>query len=157
VNAAALALAARIVLAIVLFVSATAKFRTRDELRRQVGTLVSERAAPVIAALLPLAELAVGWSLVAFWNAVPGAVAVVLLAAFTVVLVRAQARHIPCLCFGVATSQAPAGPAAIVRNGVLMALAVLSIGSPSGAAPGTTLVAGAVFGVVAALAVRASR
>ena len=156
-NDAALALAARIVLAIVLFVSATAKFRSRDAVRRQLAVLVNEQAAPALASLLPLAELVVGWALVGFWNAVPGIVAAVLLAAFTVVLVRAQARHVPCLCFGASATETPPGPAAIVRNGVLMALAVLAIGRPAGAAPGETLVAGAVFGVVAAIAVRASR
>ena len=63
----------------------------------------------------------------------PGFVALALMGVFTVVLVRAQARHVPCLCFGVASLDPPVGPASIIRNGVLAGLAVLAIGDPSGA------------------------
>jgi hypothetical protein len=157
VNDAALALGARIVLALVLACSAFAKLQSRAAVREQVATLVSERAAPVVAPLLPATELLVGVALVAWWSAVPGIVAVVLLALFTIVLVRAEARRVPCLCFGASKLDTPVGPAGIVRNGVLAALAVLAIASPTGASAVATIGAVAGFGVIAALAVRAAR
>jgi Methylamine utilisation protein MauE len=155
-NEASVALAARIVLAIVLASSAIAKFRSGGAVREQVAALVSPRVAPMVAPLLPASELAVAAGLVAWWSAVPGVVAVFLLVAFTVVLVRAQARRVPCLCFGVSSLATPVGPASVVRNGVLTALAVLAIGTPEGASA-TTFAVGTLFAVAAALAIRAAR
>ena len=156
-NAAALALAARIVLALALASSAIAKLRSRDAVRHQVATLVSVRAAPVVTLLLPATELLVAVALVSWWSEVPGIAAVILLAVFTVVLVRAEARRVPCLCFGASKLDTPVGPAGVVRNGVLAALAVLAIGSPSDAGAGATLAAVVIFGAVAIVAVRAAR
>jgi len=156
VNDASLALAARIVLAAALAVSAIAKVRTRAGVRDQIGELVGERLAPVIGPGLPLVELAVAIALVAWWSPVPGVVALALLAAFTVVLVRAQARHVPCLCFGAARVDAAVGPASVVRNGVLAGLAVLAIGAPSGARAGAAIAVTAVLGAITAVVVRAS-
>jgi hypothetical protein len=157
VSDAALANAARIVLALVLASSAIAKVRSRPAVREQIATLVGERAAPVVAPLLPAAEVLVAIGLVAWWSSVPGIVAVVLLALFTIVLVRAEARRVPCLCFGSSKLDTPVGPAGVIRNGILAALAVFSIGSPSGAHTGETLAGVAVFGLIAALAIRAAR
>jgi len=157
VSDAALALAARIVLAVVLASSAIAKVRSRAAVREQIALLVSERAAPLLAPLLPAFELLVAIGLVAWWSGVPGIVATVLLALFTIVLVRAEARRVPCLCFGSSKLDPPAGPAGVIRNGVLGALAVFSIGSPSGAHTGETLLGVVVLGVVAGFAVRAAR
>ena len=156
-NDAAPALAARIVLAVVLASSAIAKLQSLGAVREQVATLVSKRAAPLIAPLLPATELLVAVALIAWWSAVPGFVAVVLLALFTVVLVRAEARRVPCLCFGASKLDTPVGPAGVIRNGVLGALAVFAIGSPSGASAPATLAGVAGFGVIAAIAVRAAR
>ena len=156
-SAAALALAARIVLAAVLASSAIAKLRSRAAVREQVAALVSPRAAPVLAPLLPAVELLVAVGLVAWWSAVPGIVALALLALFTIVLVRAEARRVPCLCFGSSKLDTPVGPAGVFRNGVLAALAVFAIGSPSGAGGVATLAGVAGFGVLAGLAVRAAR
>jgi hypothetical protein len=157
VSAAAPALAARIVLAVVLASSAIAKVRSRAAVREQVATLVSPRAAPVLAPLLPAVELLVAVGLVAWGSGVPGVVAALLLALFTVVLVRAEARRVPCLCFGSSKLDTPVGPAGVIRNGLLAALAVFSIGSPSGAGVVATLAAVAGFGVLAWLSVRAAR
>jgi hypothetical protein len=157
VNCAALALAARIVLALALASSAIAKLRSRDAVRQQVATLVSVRAAPVVTPLLSAAELVVAVALVSWWSEVPGIVAVILLALFTVVLVRAEARRVPCLCFGASRLDTPVGPAGVVRNGVLAALAVLAIGAPSDAHAGATLAAVVVFGAIAIVAIRAAR
>jgi hypothetical protein len=154
---AALALAARIVLAVVLATSAIAKLRSRAAVREQVAALVTRRAAPAVAALLPAVELLVAVGLVAWWSAVPGIVATALLALFTIVLVRAEARRVPCLCFGSSNHDTPVGPAGVIRNGVLAALAVFSIGSPSGAGVVATLAYVAGFGVLAGMSVRAAR
>ena len=161
-NDASLALAARIVLAAVLAASATAKLRTRGALAGDapesgMDRLVGARLAPIVGPMLPPTELAVAIALVAWWSPVPGAVALVLIGAFTVVLVRAQARHVPCLCFGVSSVDAPVGPASIVRNGLLAGLAVLAIGDPAGADAVATVVLVVVFGAIATLAVRAAR
>ena len=156
-NEASVALAARLVLATVLAGSAIAKLRSRAAVRQQVETLVNARAAPVVAAMLPVTELVVAALLVVLWTPLPGVVAVILLALFTVVLLRAQARQVPCLCFGASSLDAPVGPAAVVRNGVLAALAVLATGTPTGASFAATLVAGAAFAIAAGLAVRAAR
>jgi hypothetical protein len=161
VNAASLAFAARIVLAAVLAASATAKLRARvalsgDGLETPMDQLVGERFAPIIGPVLPPAELVVAVALVAWWSPVPGAVALALIAAFTVVLVRAQARHVPCMCFGVSSLDAPVGPAAILRNGVLAGLAVLAIGDPAGADALGTIVLTVALGAIATVAVRAA-
>jgi hypothetical protein len=155
-NDASVALAARVVLAVVLVVSATAKLRARVEVERSMGHHVGVRLAPLIGPVLPGFELAIAAALVAWWSPVPGVVALVMLAAFTIVLVRAQARHIPCLCFGAANVSVSAGPAGVVRNGVLAALAVFAIGDPAGAHLVAAVLAAVVFGAIAAAAVRAS-
>jgi hypothetical protein len=149
VNDASLALAARVVLAVVLAGSAIAKLRSRAVVARQMGSLVGERYASMIAPALPVTELVVAIVLVGWWSPAPGVVALVLLAAFTVVLVRAQARHLPCLCFGAARLDAPVGPASVLRNGVLAGLAVFAIGRPAGAHVGATVAACLVFGAIA--------
>jgi hypothetical protein len=153
---ASIALAARLVLAAVLTVSAVSKARSRPAVRQQMEAVTGDRIAVMAAPGLPALELVVAVALVVWWSPVPGIVASILLALFTGVLVRAQARHVPCACFGSGPGDAPPGPASIVRNGVLVALAVLAIGDPSGASVGATVGFGALFGVVAAGAVRVS-
>jgi len=157
VNDASFALAARTVLAGALAVSAFAKLRSRVEVRQQIAAVVNDRLAPIIAPALPTAELVVAAALVAWWNPVPGVAALALLGTFTVVLVRAHARHVPCVCFGAARLDGPTGPASVLRNGVLAALAVLAIATPSGATAGATIGLCAVFAAIAALAIRAAR
>ena len=57
-----------------------------------------------------------------------GVVALATLLVFTGLIVRrlAQGRHPPCACFG-AWSAKPLGPGHLVRNGVLILLAVVTI------------------------------
>jgi hypothetical protein len=162
VNAASLALAARVVLASVLTAAALAKMRGRAELtaqlaRQQMGRLVGQAFAPVIEPVLPVAEIGVAVSLIAWWSPVPGVVALCLIAVFTVVLVRAQARHVPCVCFGTASLAAPVGPWAILRNGLLAGLAVLATGDPSGAKLLATAALTVLFGAITGAAVYAAR
>ena len=143
-------------LAAALVVSAVAKLRAPAEVRRQVGAITSDRLGAFAGPGLPAAELVVAVALVALWGPVPGVVALAMLAVFTVALVRAQARHVPCACFGAGASDAPPGAAAVVRNGLLAALAVLAIGSPAGADVAPTVVGCVLFGAVTAAVVRAS-
>jgi hypothetical protein len=142
---AAVAFGARVVLALILLIAAVAKLRAANDVKRQTIELIGERAGAPIARALPFVELAIAIALVAWWTAVPGIAAAVLLAAFTGVLVRAQARQLPCPCFG---SVRTVGSRALLRNGVLLAYAVLATASPSGAnviaAIGTALLLGVI-------------
>jgi hypothetical protein len=153
---ASVALAARVVLACALVVSAVAKLRAPAEVRRRVAAVTSNRIGAFAGRGLPAVELVVAVVLVAWWGPVPGVVALAMLAVFTVALVRAQARHVPCACFGAGASDAPPGAAAVLRNGVLAALAVLAVGSPRGADAGPAIAWIAGFGVVTAATIRAT-
>jgi hypothetical protein len=154
---AALALAARIVLAVMLVLSASSKLRAANTTRAQVVALVGPRFGPAVARVLPFAELLLAVAVVIWWTPVPGIAAFALFVAFTVVLLRAQARRLPCPCFGGALHAAPVGPGGIVRNGVLAALAVLATASPHGAGLPATLVAVVLLGGVTAMSVFAAR
>ncbi|MGF0316282.1 MauE/DoxX family redox-associated membrane protein [Nocardia fluminea] len=85
------------------------------------------RWVPAVAIGLPAAEGLVAAGLLLPWTAaVAGAASALPLAAFTAVIARLLLRgeHPHCSCFGAATS-APIGPAMLVRNGLLLALAGL--------------------------------
>src|SRR5690242_13774085 len=130
----AVAAGARVVLACMFLWSAFAKVRAR----RALPALLTDFGLPrgVVRAMtfgLPACEAAIAVALLVFWeSSIPAWTAVALLALFTVQLVRAIPRHVPCPCFGTAAA-APASAASVVRNAVLLALAVLATGSPSGA------------------------
>ena len=79
--------------------------------------------------VLPWGELALGAALVTLLVRRPAAaVAIVLLVAFTtlIVLRLREGRHPPCACFG-AWSAKPLGPGHVVRNVVLLAIAVVAL------------------------------
>jgi hypothetical protein len=79
--------------------------------------------------VLPWFEIALGAVLIAQLSRVAAsAVALAVLAAMTALVIRrlAQHEHPPCACFG-AWSAKPLGPGHLVRNGVLMVLAVVAI------------------------------
>ncbi len=82
-----------------------------------------------IVPFVPWVEIAVGAALITQlappW---PAVAALAMLVAFTVVIARnlAQGRRSPCACFG-AWSAKPIGPAHLVRNGALMAFALLAL------------------------------
>ncbi len=130
----ALAAAARVVLAGALVWSSVAKLVSWRALPAELRAFgVPDAFVAGVAIALPVAELAVAVMLVAWWGAaLPGWVAVALLAVFTGFLVRASARGAPCPCFGVA-HEGSSGAAGVARNGVLIALAVLATGDPGGA------------------------
>jgi uncharacterized membrane protein YphA (DoxX/SURF4 family) len=122
-----LALVSRIVLALVFVVAAVQKLRSRRAVEASMAALVGARLAPIAAVAVPVAEVLLAVALLVFRESpVPALVAIVLLLGFTAVLVRALARHEPCACFGGGASHTPVQPGAIVRNGVLLALAVLA-------------------------------
>jgi hypothetical protein len=141
----AVALAARVVLALALTLAAIAKLRAPYRTRTQTIDLIGARYGALIGRALPFVELAIAVALVAWWSAIPGIAAAVLLVLFTVVLVRAQARRLPCPCFGAASRSDAVGPLAILRNGILLAYAVLATASPSGASGVASVVAIAVL------------
>jgi hypothetical protein len=125
----ALALGARIVLAAVLVFAAIAKLRDRKRVVEQMADFVGRRAAPLASVAVPGVELALAIALLAVpQQAWPGWLAAALLLVFTGVLVRAEVRHVPCPCFGTSSSARPVGSLAIIRNGVLLALAVIATG-----------------------------
>lgn len=123
--------------AVVLAIAAVQKLRSGTELRRQLADFgVPARLTPAVAVALPLAELAVGASLVAVpFSSVPGWCALALLAAFTgmIAVNLARGQRVPCPCFGAASAQ-PLSPATVARNGWLLALAALATGPVGGAA-----------------------
>ena len=120
--------AARVVLVVTFVVSAVAKARAW---RTLPGAMRAFGFPPpfdrVVAYALPVIELALALALVAAWSSAwPAWLAVGLLGLFTVFVVRAAVRHTPCPCFGAASDATPAGPLTVLRNGALLALAVLA-------------------------------
>src|SRR5882757_7840575 len=97
-STAAVASAARFVLAIVLIVAAVSKLRAPDETRRELVALLGSSLGGPLTTLLPVVELALAVLLLAWNSAVPGLLAIVLLLAFSAVLVRAQVKQLPCAC-----------------------------------------------------------
>ncbi len=103
--------------------AAVAKLRDPAATRRSFDEL-GLRAPGVAAIVVPVVELLVAVALV-LWPPVGGAAAIVLLVAFTVVLVRVvmSGARVPCACFG-ATATSPVGWPDVARNLGLLALAV---------------------------------
>jgi uncharacterized membrane protein YphA (DoxX/SURF4 family) len=133
----------RLVLAAVFIVAAVGKARDQAGARRSLESFGVPRAlAPAGAAALPVAELAVAVALIpvatAWWA---GLAALALLVAFTAALAIGLLRGVEaeCHCFG-AVSSRPVGPATLVRNLVLVALATLLVAA-GGDAPGHSAVA----------------
>jgi uncharacterized membrane protein YphA (DoxX/SURF4 family) len=120
---------ARVVLAVTFAISGAAKVRSRRALPAAMRAFgVPARAAGVAAIVVPAVELALAVALLVAWTSRwPVWVAIVVLVAFTALLVRAAVRHVPCPCFGV-VDDAPVGPVAVVRNGAFLAIAVLALG-----------------------------
>jgi hypothetical protein len=153
-DAAAISFAARLVLAGVLLVAAIAKLRAPAIARRQTVALVGHRMGTGVAIALPFVELFVAVILVAWWSAAPGVIAAALFGGFTVIVVRAQLRGVPCPCFGSGSADAEPGSWAVVRNALFLSYAVLATAAPDDARPVAVLVAGIVLGGGAAAAAR---
>jgi hypothetical protein len=68
-------------------------------------------AAIAFATALPIIEIVIAVALLLLWtSALPGVVEAVVLLAFTGVLLRAQARQLPCPCLEVAEARYPSVP-----------------------------------------------
>ena len=122
-------LVARLALVVTFLLSAVAKWRDQDGARQAVKNFgIPSSLAPVIAAVLAPLELASAILLLTTgWGVVVGALlAVAVLAAFTIGIVvnLLRGNRVECRCFG-ALSNKPLSWWSVVRNAVLIALAVL--------------------------------
>jgi len=145
------------VLAAVLLLAAAAKLADRAGVRHQVTTLLGAAVGRPVARALPVAEVTIAVALVTWWSAVPAVVAGSVLVVFTAVLVVAELRRLPCACFGATSSRGPVGPLAVVRNAVLVALAVLGSARIENPSALGVLAGVVVFGVPTALVILAAR
>jgi hypothetical protein len=85
-----------------------------------------------IATVVPGVELVIGATLIArIAMPLPALAAIVLLVSFSVLIARqlVDGRHPPCACFG-AWSHRPLSGAHLVRNAVLVAVAVVALWAP---------------------------
>src|SRR4051812_17021942 len=122
----------RVVLAVVFATAGVGKLLDLDGSRRAVADFgVPERAAPIVGLLLPIAEFSVAILLIFEPTAQVGAIlGALLLAAFMLGIWNAlrKGQQPDCHCFGQIHS-APAGRSTLIRNGVLLAAAlVVAIG-----------------------------
>ncbi len=120
---AAIGVLAAIAVAVVLLVAGTMKLGRPGEWRSQAAGL---GVPPVVAAVVPFVELALGaLLLVQVQRHVVAWFAVALFGLFTALVgVRiAQGRRPPCACFG-SLSSTPIGPGHLLRNVAFIALAV---------------------------------
>jgi hypothetical protein len=120
-----MAAAAGIVVGAILLLSGAAKLAAGPRWVAQAEAL----AAPAFAVpVVPWLEVALGALLVSgVYRTVVALAAAALLTVFTVLLVvrLVQGRRPPCACFG-ALSTRPVGPGSVVRNVVLIALALIA-------------------------------
>lgn len=139
---AALALGARLSLALAFALSARAKLADRAGFAAALGTF-GVPAAAALSRVVPALELALAIALVAVpgqpW---PAWAALGLLGATTgqVVANLTRGRLVPCPCFEV-ESERPISGATLVRNGWLIALGILATAPATGAGRGAAVVA----------------
>jgi hypothetical protein len=144
--------AAAAVLAGVFLWAAAAKLARRDEAVRGMRALRLP-AAPLLARAVPAVELALAAVLLAAPR-VGGTAALVVLAAFSAVLLRAITGGVtsPCACFGTAAAE-PVSSLELVRNALLGVLAACALLAPRPVVPGPADVAAVAAGMVAGRAV----
>jgi len=120
-----IAAVAGVLLGAVLLLSGAAKLASGARWPAQAEALGAPAAA---VAVVPWLEVGLGALLVTgVWRPVVALAAAAMLLVFTVLLVvrLAQGRRPPCACFG-AWSTRPVGPGSVVRNVVLIALALIA-------------------------------
>ena len=141
------ALVARIDLAAAFGLSAATKLAGRQQVAQALDAFGIPGSGTVAWALPPV-EAGLAWLLVAVRNgAWPAFLAIAVLAVFTAAVVAnlTGGHPAPCPCFGPpAVGARPVSAATVVRNGALVALAVLGTGSTAGASAAATLAAAAV-------------
>jgi hypothetical protein len=154
-SAGTLALVARLTLASAFALSAGTKLARSAAFTASLSEF-GVPAARLVARLLPPVEGGLAVALVALprqsW---PAFAAIAVLALFTgaVVANLAGGRETPCPCFAAAGGR-PVSAATVLRNGLLLALAVLATGSADGASAGPTLVLAAVSAPATLVALR---
>jgi hypothetical protein len=156
------ALAARVVVALILLVSGVGKLlvvrQTAPAYRARVGD--HAWAAGVVAAALPVYEVVLALLLLVVDAAWPSWLALATFALFTIVLVRRVATddRRPCNCFGAATRERELSVGSLVRNTWFLVLALVATGAATLEEPSallaTLLLGGALAAVSAVLVVR---
>jgi hypothetical protein len=152
VTADDVALAARVVVAIVLVVSGVGKLVSIRE-------SISEHRV-LIALALPAYELVLAALLLVVDAAWPSWLALATFAVFTVVLVRRIVLddRRPCNCFGAASTSRELSIGALLRNTWFLALALIATGATTMSEPtavlGTVLLAAGFLAISAVLVVR---
>ena len=146
--------AAAVVLAVVFALAGIAKLRRPSVTARSFAGL-GLPAAKELAVAVPVVELALAVGLLVV-PPVAGALALLLLVAFTAVLVSAirSGKQVGCGCLG-STRNDPVSSVEIVRNGMLAAAAVVAMGASEPVAPGLGDVIAATTVTVVALVVLA--
>lgn len=124
--------AAGVIVAAVLLVSAAAKLRDRAATGSGLVAMgVPRVVAPTAATLLPVAEAGIAAGLLFPPARVPAAFAAIVLTALFTGAVAGNlvtGRRPPCACFG-AASRRPLSGLTLVRNAVLMSLAIIATGT----------------------------
>ena len=156
------ALAARVVVALILVVSGVGKLvaviRTFPTFRGN-GALYGITAG-AIAVSLPVAELVLAALLLFVDAAWPAYLAVLAFVAFTIIVVQRMIKddRRPCNCFGAASKKRALSIGSLVRNGWFLVLAVIGTGAAAVQEPSavlaTVLVAVGFGGVSAVLIAR---
>lgn len=150
---AVVALVARLTLAVAFASSAGAKLARPGAYAEGLDAF-GVPGPGVVARLLPPVEGALALLLVALpGQSWPAFLAIGLLALLTGAVVANLGRGVPCPCFR-AEGGRPVSAATVVRNGLLMALAVLGTGPTAGAPPGPTAAAAAVSITATVVALR---
>ena len=156
------ALAARVVVAIILVVSGVGKLLAVRQSIRQYRVQFGRYACitVLVALALPLYELALA-ALLLFVDATwPSWLALATFAVFTVVLVRRIVINdrSPCNCFGAASTKHDLGIGSLLRNSWFLALALIATGTATTSEPtamlGTVLLGCGFLAVSAVLVVR---
>ena len=156
------ALAARVVVAIILVASGVGKLLTVRESTRQARAELGGYAwiTLLVALALPVYELVLA-ALLLFVDATwPSWLALATFAVFTIVLVRRIVRndHRPCNCFGAGSSKRDLSIGSLVRNTWFLALAVIATGATTMSEPtallGTVLLGAGFLAVSAVMVVR---
>jgi len=122
----AVGLVASILLGFVFLISGGAKIAAGPAWPEEARGL---GAPPILVPVLPWAEIVLGAILVMqLAPVIAAAVALVVLVAFTALIVRrlSQGRHPPCACFG-AWSTKPLGPGHVARNAGFIVLGVVAL------------------------------
>jgi Methylamine utilisation protein MauE len=159
-NGTDVAIAARVVVALILVVSSCGKLL---DFRRSIAVSGDRfggrhRVSVVVTVGLPVAELILGVLLLSVDAAWPSYLALAAFVLFTIVVVRrlVEGDRRPCNCFGAASGERSLSVGSLVRNTWFVALAVVATGAATMQEPSAflaTLVVGLGLAAVSAVLV----